>query len=78
MIKYTERNAKNSHTRSQLELMKSKLVLNKSNLQTNKIPYKQEEKKIRQCCLIRAAFKCVIFLTLVPLTVCYAAVLIAH
>lgn len=44
MIKYTERNAKNSHTRSQLEL-KSKLVLNKSNLQTTRFFISRRKKK---------------------------------
>lgn len=60
MIKYTERNAKKSRTRSQLEL-KSKLVWNKSNLQTTRYPISRKKIIIiRQCCLIRAALKCVI------------------
>lgn len=42
MIKYTERNAKNSHAGSQLEVMK--LDLNKSNLGTTRIFISREKK----------------------------------
>lgn len=66
MIKCTEKNANTSHTRSQLEL-KVKACLGQIISMNYKILYKQEKKKKRkqrQCCLIGAAFKCLILLHL--------------
>lgn len=80
MIKCTEKNANTSHTRSQLEL-KVKACLGQIISMNYKILYKQEKKKKKKTKTVLPHWSGVqvsYFVTLVPLTVCYASVLIAH